>query len=406
MRVAPWMITNHLDTAELVFVARIDDNKVFRDRLRKLVSTAGCALVEQKIDHFDVWVQDCMEIGVSGHPKKAIPVVVQAPRDRELLVFPPTLLRADRGLHTVGTLSPGSTFDSSGNLEVTPPVTSREGKHFPFGRIYFGPGRASRELPFDLLDPELKAFLQAQIVQAPIEVDTGWLAVGHVDEFISFVPSKGTSTPFKLILASTRRAYEIVDLLAATNPTAKMFVGRTYPVRDPDTRASLGKVSIETTVADFVSAPGDFHPQVKVIAAFLNFDLGTLRDFNALAQLRIDHVRAVLEKELGLDAADIVELPVFFSPYPFAVEQAVALSGDLVNMLVVNGHCIIPDPFGPVVGAVDQFKKETEDKLRPLGVKVEFVDCWDEYHVGDGEIHCATNTQRKTEIRRWWEFQP
>lgn len=35
----------------------------------------------------------------------------------------------------------------------------------------------------------VKDFLTAQKVQAPVELFSDWLAVGHVDEFLSFVPA-------------------------------------------------------------------------------------------------------------------------------------------------------------------------------------------------------------------------
>ena len=34
------------------------------------------------------------------------------------------------------------------------------------------------------------------------------------------------------------------------------------------------------------------------------------------------------------------------------------------------------------------------DQLTPLGLTVSFLDCWEEYHVNLGEVHCATNTLR------------
>ena len=36
----------------------------------------------------------------------------------------------------------------------------------------------------------LQDFLQAQQVQAPVRLYSDWLCVGHVDEFLSFVPAQ------------------------------------------------------------------------------------------------------------------------------------------------------------------------------------------------------------------------
>lgn len=37
----------------------------------------------------------------------------------------------------------------------------------------------------------VRDFLQAQQVQAPVELYSDWLTVGHVDEFMTFVPIPG-----------------------------------------------------------------------------------------------------------------------------------------------------------------------------------------------------------------------
>lgn len=77
-------------------------------------------------------------------------------------------------------------------------------------------------------------------------------------------------------------------------------------------------------------------------------------------------------------------------------------------MLVINGHCIVPQPFGPVGGspARDVFEEDVRTQLLPVGLTVDFLDCWEEYHVELGEVHCATNTLRRADPVRWWEFQP
>ena len=45
----------------------------------------------------------------------------------------------------------------------------------------------------------VRDFLQAQQVQAPVELYSDWLSVGHVDEFLSFVPTSDQKVhPFSL----------------------------------------------------------------------------------------------------------------------------------------------------------------------------------------------------------------
>ena len=42
---------------------------------------------------------------------------------------------------------------------------------------------------------EVRDFLLAQRVQAPIQIFSDWLSVGHVDEFMSFVPADKSKYP-------------------------------------------------------------------------------------------------------------------------------------------------------------------------------------------------------------------
>jgi hypothetical protein len=388
VRVAPWIMPNHLETAEKVFVV---NDGAFNDRFRKdlkpLVSAAGATLVEFATN--DVWMQDCMEFGYANLPNHGFRTVVRAPRNRPLKVFPRTLLDADLGVAEVGTLSPDTTFDSTGNLEVTPPCKSKAGKNFPLGRIYYGPGR-----PGELLDADFKEFLNKQLVQKPIEIDTSWLIVGHVDEIISFVPAPG-APGFKLLLASPKLAYKILQDNLAKNGGSKLLNGREFTIFDPV--AGAQKKKAEVTIKEFLS---------KGIKD-LHLDAKDLKKFNDDKQGKLDIVRAQFQKEIGIDPVkDVIDVPILFMPNHDVNLFADALTAGMVNMLVINKHCIVPKPFGPVVGGTDLYEKELESKLKPLGLTVSFIDDWEEYHVNLGEVHCGTNTLRKFTAAKWWEFEP
>lgn len=41
----------------------------------------------------------------------------------------------------------------------------------------------------------VRDFLYAQKVQAPVEIYSEWLSVGHVDEFLTFVPAYDRKVP-------------------------------------------------------------------------------------------------------------------------------------------------------------------------------------------------------------------
>ncbi len=394
VRVSPWIMPNHTHTAEKVFVVDAGGSNLrFRTDLRRLVTAAGCTLVEHS-EPRDIWMQDALEFGVSNLPGGGFRTVFRAPRDRPLKTFARTLLAPQLGFTSQGTLLDYTTFDSHGNLEASPAVTVN-GKRYRFGRIYYGPGR-----PHEKLDARVREFLHAQVVQAPFEIDTSWLAVGHVDEAVSFVPTRATSgNRFKLLIASPQRAYAILDALARTNPTARMFVGRSL---------DGGATSLETDVRTFLAANEDIHPLMRDLIArgHVRHRVRTLRVFNDERQVKLDGIRATMTRELGLSASDIIHIPAIFMPTPDAPSLTDALTPGMVNMLVVNRHCIVPKPFGPIVGTVDKFEEDVLTSLRPLGLTVNFLDCWAEYHVKLGEVHCGTNTLRNPNHGRWWLFQP
>jgi hypothetical protein len=408
VRVAPWMMPSHMARAEKVFVLNGDSfNSTFRGRLRTLVTAAGCSLDEFRPSprHLDVWMQDCMEFGFSNLPTTGFRTVVRSPRNESLQTFPRTLLDNDLGYVEIGSLATSNTLNSSGNLEVSPPVTVGS-KNYPHGRIYFGRARTRRRpsglTSLEQIDPDLEQFLRAQVVQAPFNIDTGWLMVAHVDEVVSFVPATG-GKGFRLLIASTSLAYRLLDALVLTNPTDKVMVGRQFPVSSSST-----PFSAEMTIRDFLALRDDFHPDLQDLITSLPgaHTPRPLRDYNRDRQADLDRIKATMMTELNLVEADIIEVPAVFMPNPHIPAHADALFAGMVNMLVINNHCVVPDPFGPMVGGSDQFQADLRGKLTPLGLTVNFLDCWDTYHVALGEVHCGTNTLRQYTNARWWEFQP
>lgn len=439
VRVAPWIMPNHLDAAEKVFVVDAGAHNLrFRNELDVMVKGAGCSLVQHASN--DVWMQDCMELGFSNLPKKGIRAVTKAARPRPLESFPKTLLTADLGFNDPVVSAPErSTFDSTGNLECTPPAKSKAGKDYPFGRIYFGGvGRGVAPL-VKQFNADVALFLKKQVVQEPIVVDTSWLAVGHVDEFISFVP--GGPKGFTMLLADADLGLSIVDgaknmtdtytvvsgdwldkiakrygmtamelwkyegdtglpnskRLKSGNPNliyagevivvpARMLIGRDFD----------GKKA-EVTITEFVT---------KGITA-MGLDIAALRTFNTAVQGHIKTTQVQFETEIGLDpATDLIRVPAIFFPNERSPAFADALTAGMVNMLVINKNCVIPKPFGPVASGKDLFEEDLKGKLTALGLGVNFLDDWYEYHVALGEVHCGTNTLRAPTQVPWWELTP
>ncbi|XP_075028181.1 protein-arginine deiminase type-1-like isoform X3 [Calonectris borealis] len=188
-RVAPWIMTPNTAAPLEVFVCSVDDNEDFVAAVGAMAETAKCPLTVCPLpeNRQDRWIQDEVEFGYVQAPHKTFPVVFDSPRDRGLKDFPvKSILGPDFGYVARQAPEGASSLDSFGNLEVSPPVTVR-GKEYPLGRILIGssfPRFGGRRMA-----KAVKDFLVAQQVQAPVELFSDWLHVGHVDEFLSFVPA-------------------------------------------------------------------------------------------------------------------------------------------------------------------------------------------------------------------------
>ncbi|NWV53814.1 PADI1 deiminase, partial [Daphoenositta chrysoptera] len=212
-RVAPWIMTPNTQQPLEVFVCSIkqgpDSNEAFMEGLRALLRKANCKLTvcSEQESRSDRWIQDELEFGYVEAPHKSFPVVFDSPRNRGLKDFAfKKILGPDFGYVTRE--PPGksvTSLDSFGNLDVSPPVTVR-GKEYPLGRILIGgplpwaPGRR--------MSRAVRDFLFAQRVQAPLELYSEWLSVGHVDEFLTFVPALDRKG-FRLLLASPSACYQL-----------------------------------------------------------------------------------------------------------------------------------------------------------------------------------------------------
>jgi protein-arginine deiminase len=335
-------------------------------------------------------MQDIMEFGFSQLPgQKALRNVLETPRGRELENFPKTLLSDELGYIMPAPVPTDprlmSSLNSGGNLECTPPFTGPGGKEYPFGRIYYCPSR--KLLPTDRLAPGYKEFIQAQIVQKAIEIDAGWLTVGHVDEIISFVPSGG-KLGFKLLLASPKTGYQILKSAPAG---ARMLTGREY----------VRGIPAEMLVSDFLANGLNW-------GAAYHQDAKQLSDYNTQCQSNIDLAEKIFKKELGLSASDIAYVPAVYLPTDPASGDmlADALTAGMVNMVVLGKQCISPKPFGPTAGGPDLFEEHYRATLAACGLSITFIDDWYTYHLLKGEVHCGSNTLRIPDaFKKWWEFE-
>ncbi|NXG44124.1 PADI3 deiminase, partial [Psilopogon haemacephalus] len=370
-RVAPWIMTPNTLAPLEAFVCSVKNNEGFVAAVRSVAEKAKCPLtvcppLENRQDR---WIQDEVEFGYTQAPHKTFPVVFDSPRDGGLVDFPITrILGPDFGYVARQVPEGASGLDSFGNLEVSPPV-SVQGKDYPLGRILIGssfPRFGGRRMA-----KAVKDFLFAQRVQAPVELFSDWLQVGHIDEFLTFVPAPDRKA-FRLLLASPSACYQLFKEKQEEGfGEAAMFEG-------------LQKTS---------------KPTINEILA--NEEL---RKFNAYVQSCINWNRDILKRCLGLAEQDIIDLPQLFQGK--MDKGANAFFPDMVNMLVLGRHLGIPKPFGPVVGGQCCLEERVRALLEPLGLTCTFIDDFYSYHVLLGDVHCGTNVRRKPFTFKWWHMVP
>ncbi|KAM9408162.1 protein-arginine deiminase type-2-like [Pholidichthys leucotaenia] len=371
---APWIMTPNTLKPVQVYVCSVQDNEKFLKGITELVAKSGHKLkiVHEYMNRGDRWIQDEVEFGYIDSPHHRFPVVLDSPRDRGLKDFPyKELLGPDFG-HVTRTPfdEKVNSLDSFGNLEVSPPV-SVNGKEYPLGRIIIGVAFPTAETGRNMTKV-VQDFLWAQKVQDPIALFSDWLKVGHVDEFMTFVPASDRKG-FRLVLASPDAGYKLLrGLQNSGHGQAKFF----EELKDE-----------EQKTVDEVLSDEEF------------------QNHNNYAQSCIDWNRDVLKRELGLDEDDIIDLPVLFKLVDMDNSRATAFYPDVVNMLVLGNNLGIPKPFGPKVNSQCAIEAEVRFLLEPLGLNCTFIDDFATYHKLLGDVHCGTNVRREQFEFKWWNLK-
>jgi protein-arginine deiminase len=386
MRVAPWVLFGNLSPFDTVWA--VDDSNEFISGIKVATNAAGLQM--HLISNYnDQWAQDYFQTAWTAIPGPNGTVQgmrVANPRPwgqssaaSQLPVawLQKTYLGPDRGMFVIyKKANSGSTFDSHGNHDLLPPYESN-GKKWPLGRVLAGSG----------VLPETISFYAAQIQGPAFRVETDWLWVGHVDEFLSYVPAQN-ARGWKLLVASSRLMRQMLqDQQAAGNGGLHMFVNKKRYLGSGNQMVSA-EVSIDEVLADtdLMKASQD-------------------------AQADIDTNLALLKAEIGLPDEDIIEIPTLFEDIQ---GYKIAYSPGTVNLLAFGDYVVHADPFGPKIGGVDMFKKDLNDRLGTgvnklgkagNGLQVYFTDDWYLYHILDGEVHCGTNPEAPAPFSdvKWWE---
>lgn len=215
LSVAPFILLPNTAPAESVLVSGVDPD--FEQGIRDLVAMDWFGIVITS-GSSDVWTQDSWEFGITArYDSGALGCNDLCDWDVVPLAF--ETLRAGRPLQEWGRqalLGPrheglyyrlaeiDNDLAYGGNVEVTPPLPGH-----PLGRIVVGEDMPALQ----------KDFLARQHVQAPlIELDTSWLVVGHVDEFVNFAPDFSGEGNWRVVFSDTELAFDILQTVDAREP--------------------------------------------------------------------------------------------------------------------------------------------------------------------------------------------
>ncbi len=366
--VAPFLVSCCLESADSVHVVKTKPTERFVSDLAPLVGAAGVkleVLEDPALRQYDIWIQDATEVGYATDGRRVMHVALHGNRGEKLDdLFAKRFLGKDRGVVFKGNDrgEAAQWIDWYGNLEVSPPLKAK-GRDFLNGRVYAGT-QGERAM-----HPDVIRFLEAQGTQAPVLwLDTSWLIIGHVDETVSWVPSK-VGHPYRMLIPSARLAVEILRTTQENAPGCFMNCG-------------TGRKG---------DALGEFE---RPVAEILNNK--SLMEAQEFVQNKIDAVRRTLQDGLGVADEDVIEIPVLFSaawdkfPGRYGAETV-----NMVNSLLLGDVLIVPDPHGPFVDGKDVLLEAVKGRLEPLGLKVWAVDNFYPYHRFGGEVHCGTNAMRR-----------
>ncbi|MGV9313810.1 protein-arginine deiminase domain-containing protein [Streptomyces sp. NPDC003691] len=434
LRVAPLLTHHHAQKAQRVLVTRVKGKDADSKAQQRFVSDLAAHNKAAKLPALkildgddDIWTQDFFEPGYTsmtgpGGRPQAIRVMIrsaQSWRTAGRQVF--THLR---GPGVGGVQLPGgsltnpyeATLNSMGNLETVPPH-AHNGKSYPAGRIIMGRNPVEGAKPAK----SMLTMLASQGMQNPLLLDTGWLHVGHVDEFVQFLP------------ANTPRGWR----MAVADPNLGMKL-----LKDAQQAGHGGTRMFSRPERSVYPSPKDTIDQV--LASQWH------REDNELAARKIAQNVELLKRETGITDAEIVRIPALYSraskwggdagrlarlgaapegsdsigkpdqrsaALPPAARGAAADSartpaagpeptsayvpGAVNGLLLGNDRYLAPKQWGPVIGGKDIFTTAVSAAYSGAGMKVSYIDDYFPYHLGSGEVHCGTNTLRAVSPS-WW----
>ncbi|WP_116115818.1 protein-arginine deiminase family protein [Austwickia chelonae] len=321
-----------------------------------------------------------------------------------------------------------TSLESTGNVEGIGAYT-KDGKKFAAGRLIMG---HTEKYKHGKMSQVQRSFFESNADQKPIYLDTSFLSVGHVDEFIHVVPAKN-ERGWMFAVASPKDG---VELLKKVDGAGKGDQHLSSPPKHRLFDADTPKVKDALKNADFIKA-------------------------NEIGQQRIDANVEILKKELGFNDSDFLKVPILMKRAEADGEPKPAEDGGLVegsksdavlpgggdhyldehtdgsdagkgkgkagdknkngddkdktggkatlgvrnlDFAIPDGvnavsldaeRILVPDPYGPKLDGKDVFVEAINAAHSKRGAKATYVNTYFTYHMSGGEVHCGTNVFRQ-----------
>ncbi|MFD5231844.1 protein-arginine deiminase domain-containing protein [Streptomyces qaidamensis] len=432
LRVAPLLTQHHLQNTQQVMVSKVQgdgpDSRLQREfvaALDKEVKKAGLTTPLVTFEMYaDRWAQDFVEPAYvsmtgPGGRRQVMRVMLrsaQPDRDAGRELFERTRGRDIGVVQVTDAAEPDDwSLNSMGNLETIPPY-AHGGRSFPAGRIIMGERKDSGARPSKVM----RTMLTAQGLQNPLLLDTSWLGVGHVDEFVQFLPAD-TPRGWRIGIADPKAGLQLLrDAKRDGHGRTKMFSvpGRSGTPAPKETidqaLASRHLVADNEMAARRIAANLEILKRetgvtdeeiVRVPALYTRDSEALTADGQEVPVPRLTRMGA------GSDLVDslreqgqqkwLAENPARRAAAPATVTTSAYVPGAVNGVLLGRGRYLAPRQWGPVIGGKDIFTEAVTAAYQRVGLKVSYIDDWYTYHLGMGEVHCGTNTLRDA-TAAWW----
>ncbi|MFH8896640.1 protein-arginine deiminase domain-containing protein [Streptomyces coeruleorubidus] len=434
LRVAPLLTHHHLQNTQQVMVTEVQGEGTYSRLQQKFVAELGkevkkagvtAPLVKFK-KYADPWTQDFVEpayVSMTGpggqrHVMRVMLRSAQPDRDAGRELFEKVRGRDIGVVQVTDRAEPDDwSLNSMGNLETMPPY-AHGGRSFPAGRIIMGERKDSGARPSKVM----RTMLKSQGLQDPLLLDTSWLGVGHVDEFVQFLPAD-TPRGWRLGVADPQAGLKLLrDAKRDGHGKTKMF---SVPGRSD---SPAPKETIDQALAS-KHLVADNEMAARRIAA----NLEILKRETGVTDAEVVRVPALYTRESEVMTAEGDEIPVprltrmgagsdlvdslgdrgqqkWLAENPAGSRAAAAATvmtsayvpGAVNGVLLARDRYLAPRQWGPVIGGKDIFTQAVTAAYQRVGLKVSYIDDWYTYHLGMGEVHCGTNTLRDA-TAAWWQ---